>query len=270
MQEDYYFIINLVYLFSFLSIVFISIIIFLIIVQQKKQLLKQIEFQDIKSAYQNEMLDATILIQEEEKNKISEFLHDHTSAELVVFKMQIFNLIKNVKNDKSIKNDISLLQEMINSISNVHYEIRNLSHGLSSGILLKFGLFEVVKDYCFKYADSLNINLKFYFNCQEPEFNKNKKVAIYRILCELFNNALKHANASLIIIDCKIIHSELRFRVFDNGMGMFYSKSLKKRQSFDRHLGLLNIDNRIRYIKGKIEYKSGKAGKTIVNISIPL
>jgi signal transduction histidine kinase len=83
----------------------------------------------------------------------------------------------------------------------------------------------------------------------------------YRILKECINNIVKHANATLIVIDIGEKHGQLEFIVTDNGVG-FNPKKVK----FN---GLLSIENRILAKKGKMDISPAFQGGTKIHFSIP-
>ena len=80
----------------------------------------------------------------------------------------------------------------------------------------------------------------------------DKKVAIYRILQELLVNMKKHSKCSLVVIGFEAKGNKIEINYSDNGIGCDYD-SIEKN-------GLLNIENRINAIKGKINFKT-KIGK---------
>jgi len=88
---------------------------------------------------------------------------------------------------------------------------------------------------------------------------------VYRVVQELLTNAIKHANATKIILQCSELDNWLFVTVEDNGKGME-----QKEEKSKKGLGLVNIQNRISLLNGNIETISQPGEGTTVNIQIPL
>ncbi len=86
---------------------------------------------------------------------------------------------------------------------------------------------------------------------------------MYRVIQELINNALKHADAELFSV--QLIRSEKKLAGFisDDGKG-FNAAHLG-----DGH-GLKNMKNRLALINGSIDIDSAAGKGTSVSLSIPL
>jgi two-component system NarL family sensor kinase len=90
---------------------------------------------------------------------------------------------------------------------------------------------------------------------------------VYRIVQELINNALKHANANHIHVVVNASHT-LEISVSDNGIGFDPQKD-KELNEHGNGLGLFNIENRARLINAKVEYSKNRPTGTKANITIP-
>jgi signal transduction histidine kinase len=77
---------------------------------------------------------------------------------------------------------------------------------------------------------------------------------------ELSNNILKHANATEATLQLIYYDTYLELMAEDNGTWIPENKK--------EGIGLMNINSRVNYLKGKINIDSGKSGTTIV-IQIP-
>ena len=87
---------------------------------------------------------------------------------------------------------------------------------------------------------------------------------MYRILQEIVNNAIKHANAKDISVSISQIENELQIKISDNGIGFDYES--KKKKSF----GLTNIQNRVQEINGNLEVESNQTKGTNYSIKVKL
>lgn len=109
-------------------------------------------------------------------------------------------------------------------------------------------------------SDSTSLNVDLQFEAQEEQISEFQKVQIHRILSELISNTIKHAEASEIHI-CLKTDDGIHIRYADNGLG-FQQKASSK------GMGLLNIQHRVDFMRGKIEMAAGAPG-IVFNIYIP-
>src|SRR3546814_7877905 len=96
-------------------------------------------------------------------------------------------------------------------------------------------------------------------------FRSSLRIAVYRVIQELLANAVKHAYASKIIMQCSELDGWLFITVEDNGKGMKSKKSAS-----DNGLGLMNIQNRIALLNGEREIQAKMGEGQTVHIQIPL
>ncbi|RZK66921.1 MAG: hypothetical protein EOO85_26190, partial [Pedobacter sp.] len=92
-----------------------------------------------------------------------------------------------------------------------------------------------------------------------------KDLIILRLLQEIINNIIKHAQATSIQIDAYIKSDALFLTVKENGIGFNYDESKSKKSG----MGLASIQKRIEMIKGKIDVSSAPEKGTSVFIEIP-
>lgn len=88
---------------------------------------------------------------------------------------------------------------------------------------------------------------------------------VYRIVQELLNNIIKHANASEITIQLIKSSDNINLTVEDDGRGFDPEEARKK-----KGLGLSNIDLRVKKLSGRWNIDSGKGKGTTIIIDIPI
>jgi signal transduction histidine kinase/Flp pilus assembly protein TadD len=225
-----------------------------------------------KSKLQKEQLELENKLLEEQSNykiqeqrlEISRELHDNVGSQLT-FIISILDNLKNspVKFEEAIDKKIDTLSNFAGkSISELRDTIWVLNAKELSLSELKSRMLNFVKD-----AGESDENTKFNFNydiADDVELTSKQAINIYRTLQEILNNAIKHADASLIFVEINQIQTQLEIQISDNGIGFDYEA--KKKKSF----GLTNIQNRIQEIEGDLKVKSTIEEGTIYFISIPL
>lgn len=150
-----------------------------------------------------------------ERIRLSRELHDSLGGLLTMVKLNL-SRIKDEHKEIATELDPTILL-MDRSIQ----EMRHLAHSLMPESLNRFGLKPVLEE--FTQGSKL---IHFYFFGEEKRLSEKIEINIYRIACELINNALKHANASEINVQLLISGTSISLTVQDNGIG-FDSQNIK-------------------------------------------
>jgi two-component system NarL family sensor kinase len=86
----------------------------------------------------------------------------------------------------------------------------------------------------------------------------------FRIIQELLQNILKHSGASNAIVQISYNHNRLYITVEDDGKGFEIGDDGNR-----KGMGLKNIENRIKILKGKMDYRTTASDGTSVLMEIP-
>ena len=140
-------------------------------------------------------------------------------------------------------------------------ELRRVAHNMMPEMLTKFGLDEALKEYCNTVNATKLLTVKYQSLGMNTRLDKATEIIIYRIVQELLNNILKHAEASEIFIQLIRENNRLNLVVEDNGKG-FDTALLEN----SKGAGWSNIRSRVEYLKGQLDIHSGTGKGTLVNI----
>lgn len=210
-----------------------------------------------KAEISNEMIEKRVLsaiinTEESEKQRFAKDLHDGLGPLLSNLKMSVsaLEVIQNRDEmDEILENMKSVAQEAINSIKDV-------SNNLSPHVLENFGLFKAFDVFISPIETSSKIHFDLNVNFNQQRFPYNTEIALYRVVTELINNTLKHAEASEVKIDILKIGNNLNINYSDNGKGT----KLSSKEKGVTGQGLSNIQSRIKTLHGSIVLIS-KPGK---------
>lgn len=216
--------------------------------KQDKKLQKEIFLQQelaTKSLFEGE---------QNERIRIARDLHDSVGQMLSLVKMNLSSQEKNSENE----NIQSLVDKTIS-------EVRNISHNLIPEEL-NFGIFPALENL----AEKINSSSETKMELQIPEeikaikFQKQNELSIYRIVQEVVNNMIKHADASSINLSIKKLENSLIINIKDNGKGLDNDSI-----SNSAGIGWKNINARIHMMDGKIKIESEKLAGTQIEITLP-
>jgi signal transduction histidine kinase len=222
-----------------------GMLLFFVSSYQKRLLRNKADVEKMKVRHQLDLFQSSIDAMEDERRRVSRDLHDEIGAALSVLRLQVGQM--NIDKDFNPENTQNLIVDSKQLIDNTIENVRRISNDMLPSGLEEFGLKYAIEMLCDKVesASRLVINL----NISGLERMENRlELSLYRILQELLNNTLKHANATEVNIDFTTDNQQLTVTYQDNGQG-FDSEKLSK-----RGLGLKNIESRASMIHGKLEY----------------
>jgi signal transduction histidine kinase len=170
----------------------IGLIVF-IVFHQRKVIRYQLQLQRMEQDQQKVLLNASIRLQEEERQRIAADLHDDAGPLLATARLYLNENLVNL--DKTTQ-----LQSIYNAkqiIDDTIQLIRNISHSLMPPTLKNFGLESAVTTIS-KISSSGSMNASCRFHDYRDRMHPEQELIIFRVIQELVNNILKHSNASFI------------------------------------------------------------------------
>lgn len=194
---------------------------------------------------EKKILNAVINAEESSKSTFSQELHDGLGPLLSTVKLYLEWLSKpDVKQDKT-----KIIEKIKTTINEAYTTVREISYKLSPHILKNFGLISAIKAFTSRINETniLKINL---VDNLEDRLPKIHEIIVYRAICELINNTLKHAEATKIDIEIERTKNFLSINFQDDGKGFDIKEKISK------GIGLENINNRLKSINGVMEIDS--------------
>lgn len=227
----------------------------------QKQTLQQQRITELETEKQLAATEAVIKGEEQERTRLSKDLHDGLGGMLSGIKHTLNNmkgnLIMTPDNAQAFGRSIDMLDSSI-------HEMRRVAHNMMPQALVKFGLDTALEDFCNDINKSGALQVKYHsIGLKDADIDQTKSVIIYRIVQELLNNTMKHAEAVNAWVQLNYSDTVLTIIVEDDGKGF---DPLILQQS--KGIGWGNIENRIQFLKGKFDVDSKPGKGTSVNIEI--
>jgi signal transduction histidine kinase len=241
----------------------IGLIVF-IIFHQRKVIRYQFRLQRMEEDQQKLLLNASIRLQEEERQRIAADLHDDAGPLLATARLYLNENLVNL--DKSTQ-----LQSIYNAkqiIDDTIQLIRNISHSLMPPTLKNFGLESAVNDLFQKISGSGSMNASSRFHDYKERLQAENELIIFRVIQELVNNILKHSNASFIHLTQNTSGNKFFIRLHHDGRGITQNDFNKLNKS-NVGLGLKNIQSRLKVLHGKIFFEKDMS-QTYYKVTIEL
>src|SRR5215213_8993116 len=257
--------ISLVLFFGTIGMLALAIgLIVFIIFHQRKVIRYQLQLQKLEHDQQKMLLNASIRLQEEERQRIAADLHDDAGPLLATARLYLNENLVNL--DKTTQ-----LQSIYNAkqiIDDTIQLIRNISHSLMPPTLKNFGLESAVNDLFQKISGAGTMNASCRFHDYRERLNPEQEQIVFRILQELVNNILKHSNASFIHLTQNTNGDKFFIRAHHDGKGLTQTDFEKMNKSTGG-LGLKNIQSRLKVLHGKIFFEKDLS-QTYYKVTIEL
>lgn len=228
----------------------VAIIIFVIFYYRRQRSQRE-KLERIEEGHRQEMLEASVASQENVRRQIGGDLHDEIGTLLSATRMSLSQITKYEDNPDKREKLLSQTQELLNETLN---NVRRLSKELMPSTLDEFGLIIALKDFTQKMTEHTGVMVCFSHGELHEIYDKKIELALYRTAQELVNNALKHAQATVINVTLSKNKAQLILKVSDNGIGF----DLKEVNQPERGIGIKNIESRISIIKGSIKFDVAK------------
>ncbi len=209
--------------------------------------LRNKEKQKRSEAYTHNLIKA----QEDERTRLARELHDSVGQKLML-------LTKKTKSTG--KKDMEDLA--INTLE----ELRAISRGLHPSTLERLGPTLAIQNM----VDEIDANTTIFFTHDiddiDSYLNKETSLHLYRIIQELLNNLVKHAEAKAATVTIKKRKNSIKMVISDNGKGFEVTEKVKTTTS----LGMNTMLERAKILKSKIDMKSQINKGSTITLLIPI
>ena len=196
--------------------------------------------------------------QEAERKRIGEDLHDDIGPQLGLIKMQL-SMVKMKHPDL-----MEALDPLSNQLKDTMKHVRKVSHDLVPAVLYELGLSTALKSISNQLDNMADLHSEAHIDADLPPIDKKKELAIYRIVQESVNNAIKHADATQIDIHLTQENGIVIAKVIDNGSGIADDKKDLA------GLGLSSMRERAAAFSGSVHLESGSTQGTTVLLNLPI
>ena len=194
---------------------------------------------------------------EEEKERLGLELHDSIGQNLYLVKLKINNSL----DYDTFNNNVSDINEALDlTIA----DLREILFNLRPKVLEDMGLFEAVRTLSDKISDNFKINGKVEYIGTPIRLEKKTELYMFRIIQESISNILRHSKASEYFIQFVFSTASLKVHISDNGVG-FNTDEISQSKQY----GILNMNERINTLNGRMKISSSNVDGTSLFLEIP-
>jgi signal transduction histidine kinase len=211
--------------------------------------------------FQKELMSSQQEIQEQTFQSISQEIHDNICQVLAVVKLNM-----NTLSLRATKPDAEKIVDSKALLSKVIQDLRDLSKSLNTDFINKIGLEEAVKQQLSLLEKTGYYGTQMQMEGEAYKLSAQHELVVFRIVQELLQNIVKHAEATFIKVKISYDTDKLIIQVEDNGKG-FQPESIGS--SKYNGIGLQNIENRIKVLKGLFAIQSQRGNGVIITLTLP-
>lgn len=206
------------------------------------------------------ILTAVLRTEEKTRSNFSKELHDGLGPLLSSAKISLSALSRSEMDAgrrEIFNNTLYVVEEALRSL-------REISNNLSPHVLSDFGLSRGIQTFIDRTLTLHKVKISFVTNLRGERFDTDIEVIMYRVVCELVTNSLKHSGCSEIRLSLSLAGDVLELQYSDNGRGF------NPQAMMDCGMGLSNISSRINSLNGDLDIKSakGKGMRASVQINV--
>ncbi|HVX49042.1 MAG TPA: ATP-binding protein, partial [Chitinophagaceae bacterium] len=234
------------------------ILLFIYFNQRKHKYIR--EKQTLETNYRQALLTTRLEIQEETFKTISQEIHDNIGQALSFVKLNINTV--DVYSPEAAKEK---LLESKNQLSQTIQDLRDLAKSLNPDFLTEIGLVGAIEQQLQLMQKTGLYQAGLSVAGDEYKNPLQKELVIFRVVQELLNNIVKHAEANAVGVVMQYKEDKLVITVTDNGRGFDTAGEAKT----GKGLGLPNMLNRMSLINGHITINSAAAMGTTATIELP-
>lgn len=222
----------------------------------------EVELKESREKLRNLYAHHQAMIEVERKN-IAREIHDEFGTFLTALNIDLTWVEKKLPPDEdALLERIRKDRELIDSAVKL---VRKISSDLRPAVLEYLGFPSAVEWLVTEFARRTGIDWSISVDEQCALLDKERSIALFRILQEALTNIARHAAATAIKIASKVVDGNVTVEIIDNGKGAKEGDFFKK-ESY----GILGMKERVEYLGGSLEIRSFPGEGTTVTVIIPL
>jgi two-component system, NarL family, sensor histidine kinase DegS len=240
---------------------------------QMEELVKRFEARQQELEEENKMQHAMLAetrywllrSQEDERSKLARELHGGPIQELSSLLFEINTLERMLDDDECTAVVVGLRDNLKSSIRS----LRKFINTLHPPALSHFGLQPAIRSYVEQLqAEHVDLKIALFLSSEERLPNSEVEWALYRVLQQVVQNVVDHAQAHNLMIRLRMDEHEVKLEVEDDGIGFeapVYSHNLLSQEQ----MGLFTIRTRLEAFGGALKIRSAPGQGTAIQAMIP-
>jgi PAS domain S-box-containing protein len=212
-----------------------------------------------------QLAESLITLQEQERQRIAQELHDSTAQHLTAASLTLMSLRSQLV---SAGDAATRWDEVERSIHEALKELRTFSYLLHSPVLQREGLRSTLRQYVEGFARRSGLIIKLRASANADKLPRKIQRSLFRIAQEALANVHRHASASHVSVDLRRIADCFHLVITDDGCGMADTPEDALGVSSGAGVGLYGMRVRARQFGGELKIRTGPHG-TRIQVVVP-
>src|SRR5215831_5010173 len=197
-----------------------------------------------------------VTAQDTERRRIERNLHDGAQQELIALKLKLVVAQDMAGSDPQQAQE--MLQGLVTDVGNAVETLRELARGIYPAVLADLGLAAALEAQARRSPLTVEVHADS-IHRYPPEI----EAAVYFCCLEALQNAVKHAQATTMVISVEESSGELRFTATDDGQGIDVTRARSGS-------GIQNMMDRMAALNGSLDLGNAPGGGTSVSGRLPV
>lgn len=250
---------------TILTLLLLIFVVSFFFIYQRRQIQYVQEKQAMQAAFAQEILQSQLEVQNQTLQYVGQELHDNLGQLLSVVRFGLNSLEENPLAN-SVHPQISETNDVVAQAIN---DLRALSKSLDGDFVQDFGLSESLAHELQRIKRTRRFETDLTIQGEPYSLGYQKEIVLFRIVQEVLNNAMKHAEAKHLGVVLHYQSAQFTLSISDNGKGFDYEKALQQNLGH-AGAGLRNIRRRSELIGGTCTYQStaGQGTKVLIELAM--
>lgn len=242
---------------TLLILLLIAGVIITMILANRRHVQQEVKMAHMQVAYEKELRTVENEVQEQVLTDVARELHDNIGQLLTMIRIQL--------EQEKLDDDVMMkrLAPVDSTLSDTIDQVRLLSHSLNTEYLETNTLDYAIEKEVDRLSKLKKLKIHWEYNGTPPNFDKGRRIMVFRMLQEVLNNALKHARAKNIYITLTG-GDGFMLQVKDDGKGFDKEKIIAE----NKGSGLQNLLKRARLAELQLDIESTKGEGSIFTFSV--
>ena len=219
-----------------------------------------------KATQLQQLLTETVDVQERERQRITQDMHDSTSQLLVGAMLELKSAHERLTTGNLPQAEDSL-QTVQNILHQVEAEIKRIIYDLRPPTLDALGLVPALRRYAERFEQYSGIPCSVKLHGEAIRLSPRVEISVYRLMQEALQNVSAHAKAKRAEVIITFSPNTFSLKVLDDGQGFDLEAVQRNGHS---HFGLLSMRERAESLRGNLAIKSRPGQSTQVELIVPI
>jgi signal transduction histidine kinase len=219
-----------------------------------------------KAAKLQVLLTETFDVQERERQRIAQDMHDGMNQLLIGAMLELKSAHQRLANENLSQAEDSL-QTVQTILRRVEQEIKHVIYDLRPPTLDALGLAPAVRRYAERFEGYTGIPCKVAIFGEPRRLRPSVEIGVYRLLQEALQNVSSHAQAAQVEAIVAFAPQKLKLTILDNGCGF---DLVQVESNGNGRLGLLGMRERAESLGGRIAIETAVGTGTRVELVVPI